>query len=166
MTPNITGFKHNLYWYDFIDEKSRFGLAYLSENKSQSSAIGIFNQAYDDFLNNKIIIKRIRTDNDPEYIYSYNPEYKYHKSYFTKVLNQKGVIHQTTPIRSPQSNGKIERFHQNWNKFFEYLSSYHKNINELQKLINIFLDYYNNVIWTKRINFLTTSEAVLKFLKD
>ncbi len=35
MTQNMTGFKRNLYWYDFIDEKSRFGLAYLSENKSQ-----------------------------------------------------------------------------------------------------------------------------------
>ncbi len=51
LKPNITGFKRNLYLYDFIDEKSRFGLAYLSENKSQSSAIGIFNQAYDDFFN-------------------------------------------------------------------------------------------------------------------
>ncbi len=52
MTPNMTVFKRNLYLSDFIDEKSRFGLAYLSENKSQSSAIGIFNQSYDDFLNN------------------------------------------------------------------------------------------------------------------
>ncbi len=142
MTPNMTGFKRNLYWYDFIDKKSRFGLAYLSENKSQSSAIGIFNQAYDDFLNNnKIRIKRIKTDNGPEYVYSYNPEYKYHKSEFTKLLHQKGVIHQTTPILSPRSNGKIERFHQNWNKFFEYLPRYPKNSNELLKLINIFLDY-------------------------
>ncbi len=63
-----------------IDEKSRFGLAYLSENKSKSSAVGIFNQAYDDFLNNKIRIKRIIIDNGPEYIYSYNPDDKYHKS--------------------------------------------------------------------------------------
>ncbi len=119
MTPNMTGFKRNLYWCDLIDEKSLFGIAYLSENKSHSSAIGIFNQAYDDFLNNnKIRIKRIGTDNGPEYVYGYNPEYKYHKSDFTKVLHQKGVIHQTTPIRSPKSNWKIERFHQNWNKFF------------------------------------------------
>ncbi len=101
MTTNMIVFKRNLYLYDFIDEKSRFGLDYLSENKSQSSAIGIFNQAYDDFLNNKIIIKRIITDNGPEYVYSYNPWYKYHKIEFTKVLNQKVVIHQTTPICSP-----------------------------------------------------------------
>ncbi len=53
MTPNMTGFKRNLYLYDFIDEKSHLSLAYLSGNKSQSSAIGIFNQAYNDFLNNK-----------------------------------------------------------------------------------------------------------------
>ncbi len=33
MTPNMIGFKRNLYLYDFIDEKSCFGLAYLSENK-------------------------------------------------------------------------------------------------------------------------------------
>ncbi len=166
LIPNITGFKRNLYLYDFIDEKSRFGIAYLSENKSHSSAIGIFNQAYDDFLNNKIRIKKIRTDNGSEYIYSYNPEDKYHQSDFTKLLHQKGVIHQITPIRSPRSNGKIEKFHQKWNKFFEYLPIYPKNINELRKLITIFLDYYNNVRKHKSINFLTLSEAVLKFLKD
>ncbi len=80
MTPNMTGFKSNLYLYYFIDKKSRFVLVYLSGNKSQSSAIGIFNQAYDDFLNNKIRIKRIRTNNGHEYVYSYNPNYKYHKS--------------------------------------------------------------------------------------
>ncbi len=80
LTPNMTRFKRNLYLYDFIDEKSRFGLAYLSENKSQLSSIDIFNQAYDDFLNNKIRIKRIRTDNGHKYFYSYNPGYKYHKS--------------------------------------------------------------------------------------
>ncbi len=33
MIPDMTGFKRNLYLYDFIDEKSSFGLAYLSENK-------------------------------------------------------------------------------------------------------------------------------------
>ncbi len=93
------------------------------------------------------------------------PEYKYHQSDFTKVLHQKGMIHQTTPIRSPQLNGKIERFHQNWNKIFEHLLCYPKNINELRKLITIFLDYYNNVRRHKSINFLTPSEAVLKFLK-
>ncbi len=67
------------------------GLAYLSENKSQSSAIGVFNQSYDDFLNNKIIIKRIRTDNGPEYVYSYNPEYKYLKIEFKKIITSKGL---------------------------------------------------------------------------
>ncbi len=165
MVPNMNGFKLNLYLYNFIDEKSRFGLAYLSENKSHSSAIGVFNQDYDYFLNNKIRIKIIRTDNSPEYVCSYNPEYKYHKSEFTKLLHQKGVIHQTTSISSPQSNGKIERFHKNWNKFFEYLLRYPKNINELRKLITIFLDYYNNVRQHKSINFLTPFEALLKFLK-
>ncbi len=110
MTPNMTDFKRNLYLYAFIDEKSRFGLAYLSENKSNSSAIGIFNQSYDDFLNNKIRIKRIRTDNGPEYIYSYNPEYKYHKIEFTKILHQKVLFikqHQLIPLNQM---GKLKDF--------------------------------------------------------
>jgi hypothetical protein len=92
LTLNMTGFKRNLYLYDFIDEKSRFGLAYLSKNKRQSSAIGIFNQDYNDFLNNKIKIKRIITDNGPEYVYSYNPEFYFHKSKFTKALHQKELF--------------------------------------------------------------------------
>ncbi len=33
LTPNINGFKRNLYLYNFIDEKLSFSPAYLSENK-------------------------------------------------------------------------------------------------------------------------------------
>ncbi len=54
-------------------------LIYLKINHSNRQLVFLI-QAYDDFLKNKIIIKRIRTDNNPEYVYSYNPEYKYHKS--------------------------------------------------------------------------------------
>ncbi|WHQ37586.1 DDE-type integrase/transposase/recombinase [Spiroplasma sp. SV19] len=123
-------------------------------------------KAQQDFKQNSIEIKRIRTDNGPEYVYSYKPEYKYHKSEFIKALNEKEVAHQTTPIRSPQSNGKIERFHRNWNKFFEYLPRYPKDINDIKKLIKIFLNYYNNIRRHKSINLLTQLGQVLKDLKD
>ncbi len=61
---------------------------------------------------------------------------------------------------------KLKNLIKNEINFFEYIPRYPKNINELRKLINIFLDYYNNVRRHKSINFLTPSEAVLKFLKD
>ncbi|WP_400249207.1 integrase core domain-containing protein [Spiroplasma sp. ald] len=70
------------------------------------------------------------------------------------------------PIRFPQSNGKIKRFHQNWNKFFEYLPRYPKNFENVRKVIVIFLDYYNNIRRHKTINILTPAEVALKFLKD
>ncbi len=69
--------------------------------------------------------------------------------------------HQFVPLNQ---TGKLKDFIK-INIFFEYLSRYPENINQLRKLITIFLDYYKNVRRHKIINFLTPSEAVLKFLK-
>ncbi|AGM24657.1 IS481 family transposase [Spiroplasma chrysopicola] len=166
LTKNMTGYKKDLYIFDYIDEKSRYAVAYVSAHKTQDIAAKLFEKAYFEFKNIGINIKRIRTDNGTEYVYNHRSNYAHRKSEFTKAVNKKGVAHQTTPVRSPQSNGKIERFHRNWNKFFEYLPRYLKEIDDIEKQIKIFLNYYNNIRRHKSINLLTPAEAVLKFLKD
>ncbi|WHQ36565.1 integrase core domain-containing protein [Spiroplasma sp. SV19] len=166
LTKNMTGYKRDLYIFDYIDDKSRYAVAYITENKTQDIAAGLFQKAYFEFDKIGIKMKRIRTDNGIEYVYNHRTNYAHHKSEFTKAVNKKGVVHQTTPVRSPQSNGKIERFHRNWNKFFEYLPRYLKDIDDIRKQIVIFLDYYNKVRRHKSINLLTPAEAVLKDLKD
>ncbi len=116
------------------------------------------------FLNNKIRIKRIITDNGTEYVYSYNPGYKYHKSDFTKVLNQKVVIHQTSPIRSPQSNGKIERFHKNYTKLFVFDEKILDAVG-LQNKINEYYYFYNFEIVHKYLNFQIPFEFLINLIK-
>ncbi|WP_374941072.1 integrase core domain-containing protein [Spiroplasma citri] len=54
------------------------------------------------------------------------------------MLNDKNIFHQTTPVRSPQSNGKIERFHQNYTKLFVFEEKI-LNAVSLQNKLN---DYY------------------------
>ncbi|WHQ36640.1 DDE-type integrase/transposase/recombinase [Spiroplasma sp. SV19] len=102
-----------MYIFDYIDEKSRYAVVYVTESKTQDIVAGLFQKAYFEFDKIGIKMKRIRTDNGIEYVYNHRTNYAHHKSEFTKAVNEKGVVHQTTPIRSPQSNGKIERFHRN-----------------------------------------------------
>ncbi|GAA6238413.1 MAG: hypothetical protein SPLM_05320 [Spiroplasma phoeniceum] len=80
----------------------------------------LFKRAISDFK--KIFgikITRIRTDNGSKFINSHrnNQKSSVKETTFTQFLTDKNILHQTTPVRSPQSNGKIERFHQNYTKF-------------------------------------------------
>ncbi len=92
-----------------------------------------------------ITIKRLRTDNAPEFTttnWSNKKTYKVKERPFTTFLSKNGIVHETTPIRSPQSNGKIERFHQHYTKLF-YAKDKKLNQNELQHFLNQYYYYYN-----------------------
>ncbi len=69
-----------------------------------------------------IKIIRIGTENGSEFINSHrnNQKITVKETNFTQFLIDKNILHQITPIRSPQSNGKIERFNQNYTKLFVF----------------------------------------------
>ncbi|WP_422398185.1 integrase core domain-containing protein [Spiroplasma endosymbiont of Agriotes lineatus] len=92
-----------------------------------------------------ITIKRLCTDNAPEFTttnWSNKKAYKVKERYFTTFFSKNGIVHETTPIRSPQSNGKIERFHQHYTKLF-YSKDKKLNQNELQHYLNKYYYFYN-----------------------
>ncbi len=73
---------------------------------------------------------------------------------FTQFLTDKNILHQTTPICSPQSNGKIERFHQNYNKLFVFDEKILAAVG-LQNKLNDYYYFYNFERVHKSLNFQT-----------
>ncbi|WP_342262355.1 MULTISPECIES: integrase core domain-containing protein [unclassified Spiroplasma] len=69
--------------------------------------------------------------------------YKIKERPFSKYLKDNKIIHETTPIRSPQSNGKIERFHKNYNNLLLLDDIKRFNTNELQIYLNEYYYFYN-----------------------
>ncbi len=136
----------NMYVYDFIDEKTRMVFGYVYDSLGTNNAINAVQRAIYDFKKFGIEIKRIRTDNAPEFTttnWSNKNEYKIKERPFSKYLKDNKIIHETTPIRSPQSNGKIERFHKNYNNLLLLDDSKRFNTNELQRYLNEYYYFYN-----------------------
>lgn len=156
-----------LYVYDFIDEKTRIAFGYVYDCQSVTNAIDAVNKALFDYKKLGINIKRIRTDNGGEFTTPFKPKSKYinfiNIRAFTSFLIQNKIIHETTPIRSPQSNGKIERFHRNYNNLFWLNFARRFDIKEMQSYLNEWYVFYNFKRRHKSLKFKTPFEALNKF---
>ncbi|WP_215826252.1 DDE-type integrase/transposase/recombinase [Spiroplasma endosymbiont of 'Nebria riversi'] len=98
------------YIYDFIDEMTRIVFGYVYDSLGTNNPINAAQRAIKDFSELGIIIKRLRTDNAPEFTttnWSNKKAYKVKERPFTTFLSKSGIVHETTPIRSPQSNGRL-----------------------------------------------------------
>ncbi|WP_339023834.1 integrase core domain-containing protein [Spiroplasma endosymbiont of Agriotes lineatus] len=119
-----------------------------------------------DFSELGTTIKRLRTDNAPEFItdnWSNKKSYKVKEKPFTTFLSKNGIVHETTPIRSPQSNGKIKRYHQYYTKLF-YAKDKKLNQNELQHYLNKYYYFYNFERLHPSLNTKTPFQTLQKFL--
>ncbi len=155
------------YVYDFIDEMSRSGLGYIYDKLSTENAIDAAKRAISDFK--KIFgikITRIRTDNGSEFINSHrnNQKSTIKETTFTQFLTDKNILHQTTPVRSPQSNGKIERFHQNYSKLFVFEEKILDAVG-LQNKLNDYYYFYNFERVHKSLNFQTPFQFLTNLTK-
>ena len=98
-TASIGG--HFYYYAGFLDDKSGLGRTYFIKQKSQAI------EAFDDFkvwaeTQTGKKIKKVRSDRGGEYL----------SKEFTDHLRKHGIEHQKTVAKSPQQNGRAER----WNR--------------------------------------------------
>ncbi|ALA97686.1 Spiroplasmavirus-related protein [Spiroplasma kunkelii CR2-3x] len=155
------------YVYDFIDEKTRLALGYVYDKLSIDNAIDSVKKAISDFKNIfGVKITRIRTDNGSEFINNYrnNQKNNVKETNFTQFLKDKNIFHQTTPVRSPQSNGKIQRFHQNYTKLFVFEEKI-LNVVSLQNKLNDYYYFYNFERIHKSLNFQTPFNFLNSLIK-
>ena len=81
----------------FIDDSTKFCYVYLLKSKDEAiEKFAMYKSEVENQLNKKI--KRVRSDRGGEYV---EP--------FGAFCTQHGIIHETTPPYSPQSNGVAER---------------------------------------------------------
>ncbi len=155
------------YVYDFIDERMRGVFGYIYDKLSTENAIDAVKRAISDFKKIfSIKITRIRTDNGSEFINSHrnNQKNTVKETTFTQFLTDKNILHQTTPVRSPQSNGKIERFHQNYTKLFVFDEKILDAVG-LQNKLNDYYYFYNFEKVHKSLNFQTPFEFLNNLTK-
>lgn len=131
-----------VYQQTFIDTYSKVAFAKLYTTKTPITAADILNDKVLPFFNEENVpVLRILTDRGTEYCGK--PEQHDYQLYL--AIND--IEHTKTKVRSPQTNGICERFHKTiLQEFYQvtFRKKLYSNIEQLQKDLDEWIDYYNN----------------------
>lgn len=133
------------YIYTLIDLHSRFAYAEYTTRFSQANSLRFVMRAQ------KVAGFRFRvtqTDNGPEF-----------GRWFTDMLGYKGIILRHSRVRKPNDNAHIERFNRTIQEECEKIWV-EKNV---QKRINVYLNYYNNERRHLGIDLQTPREVMQRY---
>jgi transposase InsO family protein len=116
-----------------VDDHSRLAFAQICEDERAPTVTDFVSDCLAFYRSHGIEVSRILTDNAWSYV---------HNRSLKELLEREGIEHWTIRPRRPQTNGKVERFHQTmereWGSGLAYRSSAHR-----RRALRHWLDYYN-----------------------
>lgn len=131
-----------IYQQTVVDTYSSVAFAKLYTAKIPVTAADILNDRVLPFFEDQNVpVLRVLTDRGTEYCGS--PD----KHHYQIYLQLNDIEHSKTKVRSPQSNGICERFHQTvLNEFYRpnFRKTLYSDINSLQKDLDGYIIHYNN----------------------
>ena len=123
--------------YDFahaiVDDHSRIAYVELHTDEKAATVTAFVERALTFFAEHGIHAKRLMTDNGFSYVKNRS---------LRELLSHHGIRHLTTEPYRPQTNGKVERFHQTMGREWAYGLSYRSHHDRNQALPH-WLNHYN-----------------------
>jgi transposase InsO family protein len=116
-----------------VDDHSRLAFVELHEDEKAATVTGFLARALDWFAAQDIHAKRLMTDNAFSYI---------HNRSMRELLAAKEIKHLRTQPYRPQTNGKVERFHQTMAREWAYGLSY-RSSDHRDRALPHWLEHYN-----------------------
>ena len=143
--------------YPVVDDCSRVATVHIADEHSNYEATNGFKKFVEKFgkPNNS------QTDNGSEFTNKYlseeNPKRKKEavRSGYEQYLDSNGIKHKLIRPRTPQLNGKVERFNQTLKRCVRGRLKDGMSIQAIQRVIDEFLDWYNQVRPHTSLNGLT-----------
>jgi len=121
------------YSHAIVDDHSRLAYVEILDSQDAEAVLGFTERALEWFERRGIIAKRLMTDNAWAYTHSLG---------LRRLLERRRITHKRIRPRRPQTNGKVERFHQTmareWGYGLAYRSSGHR-----RRALPHWLRYYN-----------------------
>ena len=131
-----------IYQQTFVDTYSKVAFAKLYTTKTPITSADVLNDKVLPFFDDhQLPMLRILTDRGTEYC----GKAEQHDYQLYLAINN--IDHTKTKARSPQTNGICERFHKTiLQEFYQitFRKKIYNNIDDLQKDLDEWLDYYNN----------------------
>jgi transposase InsO family protein len=123
--------------YDFahaiVDDHSRLAYVELHTDERAQTVTAFVSRALDWFAAQGIQAKRLMTDNAFSYVRNRS---------LRELLAQREMRHLTTKPYRPQTNGKVERFHQTMGREWAYGMSY-RSSHHRERALPHWLEHYN-----------------------
>jgi transposase InsO family protein len=123
--------------YDFahaiVDDHSRLAYVELHTDERAQTVTAFVSRALDWFAGQGIQAKRLMTDNAFSYVRNRS---------LRELLAQREMRHLTTKPYRPQTNGKVERFHQTMSREWAYGMSY-RSSHHRERALPHWLEHYN-----------------------
>ncbi len=123
------------YCLVWLDDASRKALSGIESETAITNQLAIksFKQAEKKAEERNVIIFQVNTDRGPEFFSNQKERKKDSKSEFELYLQKRGKQHIPSRIKNPQTNGKLERF---WQEYDKHRWKF--------KTLNEFLNWYND----------------------
>jgi transposase InsO family protein len=121
------------YAHAIVDDRSRLAYVELHADEKAATVTGFVERALAFFARNGIVAKRLLTDNAFNYVKNRG---------LRELLATNKIKHLTTKPYRPQTNGKVERFHQTMAREWAYGLRYRSSRHRAQALPH-WLEHYN-----------------------
>jgi transposase InsO family protein len=132
-----------VYQQTFLDTYTKLAFAKLYDRKTPLVAADLLNDRVIPFFDeHQVVLQRVLTDRGTEYCGS--PERHEYELY----LAVENIDHTRTKVKSPQTNGIVERFHRTvLNEFYRvaFRRKIYPSIEQLQADLDLWLREYNEV---------------------
>ena len=134
-----------VYQFTLVDDYTRMAYALISPHRTTQAALDTVLLAQMAF---GFCFRRILTDNDVTFAWTRRQGWKWSPpeegTRFTRTLRSWGIRHSVTRLRSPQTNGKVERFHRTIREEMYRVHPLFTSEEEREKALESYLSYYNH----------------------
>lgn len=159
-----SGFEDNhgnrLYFFPVIDDCARVATVYVADTKASTEAC----LALEKFIKKFGFPGIIQTDNGTEFTTKYISEQNPRRSKpakisaFEEYTQSQGIRHYLIRIRTPQLNGKVERFNQTIKRAMRNRLYDGITLTEARQIVDEWVEYYNRKIPHTSLKMLTPYE--------
>jgi transposase InsO family protein len=122
------------YAHAIVDDHSRLAYVELHDDERAATVTGFLTRALGFYASHGITVQRVMTDN--AFTYTKNRALR-------ELLAAEGIRHLTTKPYRPQTNGKVERFHQTMGREWAHGRSYDSS-EQRASLMTDWLELYNH----------------------
>lgn len=143
---------HKVYAYPVVDDCSRAVTVHVADEHSGNEAT----KAMQKFVEQFGIPENAQTDHGSEFTYNHLSDVKI--SEFDQLLQSMNINHVLITPRTPQLNGKVERFNRTMKRHLRHKLRDGMTIAKIQAVVEAYVDWYNRVRYHRSLNGLTPHE--------